>query len=368
MPEDRRSSTYLLVATGKVRSAIVQPLQTVTIETLQCCRYHLEQFNRTSEMTSCDGIRVAIGTNALGKPGAGHDIGTKLEAAKRQGFQGVEVAIECLEAHSNTDDFSNNSMGREERLKAAASDIHKRARAFDLQIVALNPFGAYDGLVEEEDIVSRLQEGKLWIELCNALHAPILQIASCIYPLHKSKRLTPDIPKIAANMRRLGELAHLHGITVAFEAVAWGIHLHKWQHIRAVLAEVRLPNVQYCLDTFHIAAVEAGDPFNKEKPVRDDGHKRLERSLEDLRKTVRAGEIGYFQLSDAIAADKEQKGYPVRDLEQPPFMTQSRNCRVFPGEGSLPVLPVAKAVFDTGYRGWVSMEVFHPDLWSKEKT
>ncbi|KAL2205758.1 xylose isomerase-like protein [Sarocladium strictum] len=168
-------------------------------------------------------------------------------------------------------------------------------------------------------------------------------------------------------MRRLGELAHLHGITVAFEAVAWGIHLNKWQHIHDVLKEVRLPNVRYCLDTFHIAGVEAGDPFNKEKPVRNDGLERLERSLKELRETVKAEEIGYFQLSDAIPADKEQRGYPVRDLEQPPFMTQSRNCRVFPGEGSLPVLPVAKAVFDTGYRGWVSMEVFHPDLWSKDK-
>jgi 4-hydroxyphenylpyruvate dioxygenase len=123
-----------------------------------------------------------------------------------------------------------------------------------------------------------------------------------------------------------------------------------------------------CLDTFHIAAVAAGDPFNKEFPVRTDGLARLDRSLDELRKTVKVGEIGYFQLSDAVAADEEQRGYPVRDLEQPPFMTQSRNCRVFPGEGALPVLPVAKTVFDMGYRGWVSMEVFHPDLWATDKS
>lgn len=47
----------------------------------------------------------------------------------------------------------------------------------------------------------------------------------------------------------------------------------------------------------------------------------------------------------------------MNDLNQPAFMAQSRNCRVFPGEGVLPALPVAKSVFDIGFQGWASMEV-----------
>lgn len=31
--------------------------------------------------------------------------------------------------------------------------------------------------------------------------------------------------------------------------------------------------------------------------------------------------------------------------------------------GSLPALDMAKAVFDLGYSGWVSTEVFHTDIW-----
>jgi 4-hydroxyphenylpyruvate dioxygenase len=47
-------------------------------------------------------------------------------------------------------------------------------------------------------------------------------------------------------------------------------------------------------------------------------------------------------------------------------MTWSRNCRVFPYEGILPLAPCVKAVFDTGFRGWVSMEVFHTELSSSD--
>lgn len=169
-------------------------------------------------------------------------------------------------------------------------------------------------------------------------------------------------------MKRLGLLAHEHNKIVAFEGIAWGIDVNTWQQVQEILRHVDLPNVRHCLDTFHIAAVEAGDPLNAAKPTRSDGMIRLEKSLSELKETLKASEIGYFQLSDAFPADEQQSGYPVIDLNQPPFMTQSRNCRVFPGEGNLPVLPVAKAVFETGFRGWVSMEVFHPDHWRKDES
>ena len=192
---------------------------------------------------------------------------------------------------------------------------------------------------------------------------------SCIYPLHKP--LTSNIHKIAENLRGLGQLAAKYNKIVAYEAPAWGIHTDTWQQTRDIVALVDLPNVRLCLDTFHIAAKEAGDPFNKATPIRSDGMRNLEQSLAELRRTILPNNIGYFQLSDATVADPGQKGYPQPDLQQPPFMTQSRNCRIFPCEppeygGTLPVLDVARTVFALGYRGWVSMEVFHTDMWKKD--
>ena len=174
-------------------------------------------------------------------------------------------------------------------------------------------------------------------------------------------------------MRKLGILAQRHNKIVAYEATAWGIHIDTWQQTRDLIALVGLPNVRLCLDTFHIAAKEAGDPFNKAAPIRPDGVRNLKESLTEMRRTVKPNDIGYFQLSDATVADPNQTDYPRRDLNQPPFMTQSRNCRIFPCEpahygGTLPVFEVAKLVFDMGYRGWVSMEVFHTDMWRRDSS
>lgn len=335
-------------------------------------------------------VRIAIATNGLGKSRAGHCIRNKLKAAKRHGFEGVEVAFECLEVHSQSPAFASHGT-RPACLKAAARDVWEAASDLTLEVIALNPFGAYDGLVDEKDVEERLNEAELWLQLCDILQAPILQVietknqhgvslggryieanhlyqqvASCIYPIKKP--LTGDPRKMAANMRKLGQLAQKHNKIVAFEGVAFGVDINTWQKARDIVRLVDLPNVRHCVDTFHIAAGEAGDPLNMAVPLRSDGMERLQRSLEEFKREVRPTDIGYFQLSDGAPADRLQRGYPLRDLNQPPYMTQSRNCRPFPGEGVLPVMDVAKAVFETGYRGWVSVEVFHTDLFSSDET
>ncbi|CDM27221.1 hypothetical protein DTO013E5_4544 [Penicillium roqueforti] len=308
-------------------------------------------------------IKVAIASNSLGKSTSGHTLLHKLETAKLHGFDGVEVAIECLEAHASS--FSQSS--RASRLRAAATHVDQKAQDLSLSLIALNPFGAYDGLVNPVEVESRLEEAELWFDLCRLMRIPIFQITSCLYPIDPV-RITPEVTTIAANMKRLGLLAQKYGLLVGYEAPAWGTHLNTWQQIHEIIKLVDLPNVCHCLDTFHISAKEAGDPFSAVAPIRPGGLANLRRSLEEMKRTVTPNQIAYFQLSDAMVADQGQVGYQRRDLNQPPYMTQSRNCRIFPCEanrgGVLPVLEVAQAVFDLGYTGWVSMEVFHTDMWN----
>ena len=340
-----------------------------------------------------DQVRIAIASNGLGKSRAGHGLRKKLSAARKHGFDGVEVAMECLEVHSHSPAFASQET-RAGRLSAAARDVRKVATDLSLEIIALNPFGAYDGLADDHDVEEQLKEAELWLQLCDILEAPILQVrsaqtimelkcaidvvrltvwysqqqqqvASCIYPLKRP--LTQDPRKIAANMRKLGLLAQNHNKIVAFEGVVFGINVNTWQQVRDILRLVNLSNVRHCVDTFHIAAGEAGDPLNMDSPLLPDGLNRLQKSLDEFKRDVHPKDIGYFQLSDGMPADRLQRGYPLRDLNQPPYMTQSRNRRPFPGEGVLPVMDVAMAVFETGYRGWVSMEVFHTDLFRSDE-
>ncbi|ERS95262.1 4-hydroxyphenylpyruvate dioxygenase [Sporothrix schenckii 1099-18] len=305
-------------------------------------------------------IQIAVATNSLGKSAAGHSILRKLEAASHHGFEGVEVAMECLEAHASS--AFGSLPTRPARLRAAAADVRKKADTLGLQLVVLQPFGAYDGLKDAAMVEERLVEAELWFDLCAILRVSIFQITSALYPLDPAS-LSPNVDSLASNMRRLGLLAQKRGLRVGYEAPAWGIHLDTWQQIDEVLRKVDLENVQHCLDTFHIAARVAGDPLNKQHPVRPGGMAALQQSLKEMKNTLLPQHIAYLQLSDANAADADQPGYPRRDPAQPAYMTQSRNRRVYPGEGTLPVFEVAKAVFDLGYSGWVSMEVFHTDHW-----
>ncbi|KAJ5699103.1 hypothetical protein N7462_001108 [Penicillium macrosclerotiorum] len=307
-------------------------------------------------------IKVAIATNSLGKSLSGHTIHRKLEAAKSHGFEGVEVAFECIDAHAAT--FTSLKT-REDRLRAAASDIFVKASCLSLSLIALNPFRGFDGLKRSSDVNLRLKEAELWCQLCQIMRIPIFQICTALYPADEHD-FTANPSVIAANMRALGLLAQKHNLKVAYEAPSWGMHKNTWQHVQEILALVDLPNVGHCLDTFHIASKEAGDPFNVDSPIKQDGLKRLRHSLQELKEAVDPANIVYLQLSDATLADPMQRGYPQKDFKQPPFMTQSRNCRIFPCEedfgGTLPAVQVAKAIFDMGYVGWVSMEVFHTDM------
>ncbi|KAJ5987933.1 hypothetical protein N7481_003143 [Penicillium waksmanii] len=295
-------------------------------------------------------IKVAVATNSLGKSAAGHTIHRKLQAAKTHGFDGLEVAFECLEAQAAT---YPSLQSRKDRLLAAAEDIYKAAKSLGLELIALNPFGAYDGLKDPHDVNIRLQEAELWCQLCQVMHIDILQ---------SSRRICAHWVL----------LTQRYDLRVAYEAPSWGIHSNTWQQVQKIIDLVDLPNVGHCLDTFHIASKEAGDPFSSISPIRADGYRNLQSSLDELKRIVKPENIVYFQLSDATAANPDQEGYPRRDMNQPPFMTQSRNCRIYPCEesrgGCLPVVDVAKAVFDLGYCGWVSMEVFHTDMWEKRNS
>lgn len=123
--------------------------------------------------TTMSKIKVAVASNSLGKSAAGHSILRKLDAARSHGFEGVEVAFECLEAHSTS--FSGS---RSDALKAAAHDIATKANRLSLSLIALNPFGAYDGLTSPTEVEDRLKEATLWCELCQIMSIPIFQVWS----------------------------------------------------------------------------------------------------------------------------------------------------------------------------------------------
>ena len=119
-------------------------------------------------------------------------------------------------------------------------------------------------------------------------------------------------------------------------------------------------NVGLCLDTFQTAGGEWADPTTEsgliEGRSRDDLEKDFQRSLEALGKTIPADKIYILQISDAY---KKRMPSEPDENGMRPRAQWSMASRPIPYDGGyLPVAAVAKAVMQTGFRGWFSMEVF----------
>ena len=134
----------------------------------------------------------------------------------------------------------------------------------------------------------------------------------------------PDRDLSAEQLHEIGALAAEHGMTVAYEALAWGRHVNRLADAWDVVQRADHSAVRLAVDTFHMLARG------------DDGW-----ALAD----VPGDRIGFLQVADA----------PLLDMN---VLEWSRHHRCFPGQGMLDVEGVVAAVLEAGYDGPVSLEVF----------
>jgi 4-hydroxyphenylpyruvate dioxygenase len=132
----------------------------------------------------------------------------------------------------------------------------------------------------------------------------------------------PDLS--AAQLHALGDLAADQGVTIAYEALAWGRHVNRVGQSWDVVRRADHPAVALAVDTFHL--LSRGDDGTALAGVPGD-------------------RIGFLQVADA----------PLLDMD---VLEWSRHFRCFPGEGTLDVAGVVRACLDAGYDGPLSLEVF----------
>ena len=132
----------------------------------------------------------------------------------------------------------------------------------------------------------------------------------------------PDLS--AAQLHALGDLAAEQGVTIAYEALAWGRHVNRVGQAWDVVRRADHPAVTLAVDTFHL--LSRGDDGAALGGVPGD-------------------RIGFLQVADA----------PLLDMD---LLEWSRHYRCFPGEGTLDVAGVVAATLAAGYTGPVSLEVF----------
>ncbi|KAI8942407.1 hypothetical protein NX059_000481 [Plenodomus lindquistii] len=294
---------------------------------------------------------------SLGRCYAGHDLETKLSAAARHGLEGIELFYEDLVDHAGSDSPSD--------LLAGAASIYEMCSSLGLEIICLQPFMHYEGLVDRQRHVERIEEIKLWMQLAHVLHTDIIQVPSSFL---SPDQVSSDTNLIVEDLRELAELGlqQTPVIRFAYESLGWGTRVDKWELCWDIVQRVDRSNFGVCLDSFNILARIYADPASETgmtPRAEQDTKESIERLVEQIKPYKE--KIFFIQIVDAERLEQPLRpGHPFYNAEQPARMSWSRNCRLFYGESDrgayLPVKDVAHAILkDIGFDGWVSMELFN---------
>ncbi|KAK4501174.1 hypothetical protein PRZ48_006980 [Zasmidium cellare] len=311
--------------------------------------------------------KPAIASMSLGRAWE-HALFTKLAEASKAGFQGIEIFYEDLEylasTYNNHNTKDNTSKPTDEDLIRAAEEVHTWCVDLGLEVISLQPFMFYEGLLDRAEHAQRIAKAKFWFRLLHLLHTSLILIPSNFLP---ASDLTPDTSTIVHDMLLLADLGSQETppVRFAYENLAWGTHIDTWEQAWDIVSKVNRSNFGFCLDTFNIVGRVWADPASPSgmTPTADQD---LAASLTRLKDTIDASKIFFVQVVDAEKMEQPLvKGHPWWKADQPARMSWSRNARVFVWEdgGYLPIGRVLEVLFGgLGYEGWVSMELFSRDL------
>lgn len=270
----------------------------------------------------------------------------KLQQAAHQGFKGIEFFYEDLET------FAAQSSGGASRLNIlkGALRIRHLCTSLQLEIIALQPFWFYEGVLDEAEH-NRLIDDKLrfWFEICHILHTDMILIPSNFLPPDPETgepRTTGNRRVIVSDLRQAADLglAQSPPIRFSYEALAWGNHVDTWEQSWDIVRRVDRPNFGLCLDTFNIAARVYADPASA-SGMTYNGAKELQRSLARLRQTVDPKRVFLFQVVDGERLKAPLvMGHEWYVAEQPSRMSWVSECKtvclrrrgISSGEGHCP--------------------------------
>ncbi|HET9172188.1 MAG TPA: TIM barrel protein [Actinospica sp.] len=229
----------------------------------------------------------------------------KLAAVAHAGFDGVEI-------------FDNDLIAGQ----LSPEQVRDLAAELGLAIDLFQPLRDIEGAPPER-FADNLRRAERKFRIMRRLGADLLLVCSSVAP-----DTIDDDELAAAQLRALAERACVHGIRIAYEALAWGRHVHDYLHAWRLVQLADHPNLGTCLDSFHILSRDI-DPVGIE--------------------AIPGAKIFYLQLADAprLAMD---------------VLQWSRHYRCFPGQGDFDVAGLTRHVLRTGYAGPLSLEVFNDEF------
>jgi 4-hydroxyphenylpyruvate dioxygenase len=226
----------------------------------------------------------------------------KLAAAARAGFNGVELF---------ESDLVNSPL--------PPAEVRHRAEDLGLSVDLYQPFRDFES-VAPATFERNLRRAEAKFDVMEQLGAPTMLVCSNV-----SAEAIDDDALAAEQLHALATRAADRGLNIAYEALAWGRHVHRYEHSWRIASAADHPALGVCLDSFHILSV--GSDLDAIADIPGD-------------------KILYLQLADA----------PHLVME---VLQWSRHYRCFPGQGAFDIAGLVQRVLMTGYAGPLSLEVFN---------
>lgn len=234
----------------------------------------------------------------------------KIEAIAAAGFDGIEL----LDA-----DLRGAGM--------SSTECAHRCADLGLAIDLYQPFRRAEG-VSDTEFRAVVERFRVALHTVAELGADAILVVS-----NTDGDADPDRDRSVAQVAALADVAAGCGVTVMYEALAWGTHIDHVADAWEVVRRGDRPNLKVVIDTFHHLAVG-------ENPAVVAG--------------IPGESIGFLQIADAPWERLDTARTP------PALMQWSRGHRCFPGEGNLALYEPTATVVAAGYRGPLSLEIFNP--------
>ena len=247
-----------------------------------------------------------------------------LAAYARHGFPGIELWLN--KAARNGADYDVMPSG--ELPPAAIAELIRDLDAAGLEAASVVCAGA---LTESEDDAwqRRIAHLRFTIRFAGQVGASCVLV--CPGDLLGATR-SAAIERTVVALRSCLEDAHEHSVDLAIEPLR-SIHtdfVNTLPHALEIVSAVDDPRCGVCMDTFQV--------------WRGDGDREA-------------------VISEIVEAAPYTRIVQVADSRVEP---RSREDRLVPGEGVLPLGGMLGALFATGYDGWLAVEIMSTDLWRSD--
>ncbi|KAI1488408.1 3-dehydroshikimate dehydratase [Biscogniauxia mediterranea] len=302
-------------------------------------------------------IPISFATCSIGH-NESHTLPLKFKAIADSGFDAVELSMPDILAYGKMLNGKEPNPQDYDALVDIGRIIKTQAHEHGLKILMLQPFANLEGWPKgSQERKHAFARAKGWMRVMEAVGTDILQVGSSDAP-----GILSSFDDLANDLAVLADLCAPWGLHVAYENWCWATRAPTWKDVWKLVQKADRPNIGLCLDTFQSAGGEWADPTTKSGLIEGVSREQLDakwrESLAELTRTVPPEKIYLLQISDAYKMDPPLDAKANSEGLRPRGQW-SHDHRPLPYDGGyLPVKDFLHAVLGTGFRGWLSVEVF----------